>query len=231
MYCPPSTRSSIANTVSFHAELGVPSNLCRGDILTHFYHGFKSTIIDTSSSKPSSYTLHPSIPLAKKRGVYFDTGHGMGAFNWTVAEITAKAGIWPDTISTDLHTESANGPAYDLPTMMTKQLHLGMPLYDIIKATTITPSSVIHRQHLFGSLTPGSSADVTVLELQDCDVMLEDCQMQVRRVTKRLVPIASWKEGERVEIREPWKEWPNRDEEYITRQRKEIDLLLVKDSV
>lgn len=208
--------------------LGVPSSLCKGDILTHLCHGFKSTIVDTSSDL-HSYALHPSIPLARERGVLLDIGHGMGGFSWKVAETAAKAGIWPDTISTDHHTESVNGPAYDLPTVMTKLLHLGMPLCDVIKAVTSTPASAVNQQHLLGSLSPGSVADVTVLQLQDCDVMLEDCQMFMRRVTKRLVPIATWLGGERVEIREPWCEWPNRSEEYIKHQSQERDILVVKD--
>lgn len=200
--------------------LGVPGSLRKGDILTHLFHGFKSTIIDASTN-----TLHPSIPSARERGVYLDIGHGMGAFNWTVAELS---GLWPDTISTDMHTDSMNGPAYDLPTVMTKMLHLGMPLFDVIKATTATPASIIKRQQLIGSLSPGLSADVTVLELRDCDVMLEDCQMQMRRVTRRLVPIAAWKGGERVEISEPWSEWPNTNKVYLKQQEREKELLIVK---
>ena len=73
-----------------------------------------------------------------------------------------------------------------------------------------------------------SSVDVTILELQDCDVMLEDCQLQMRRVTKRLIPIASWRGGESVSIREPWRDWPNTDEVYVSHQRKELYLLVVK---
>ena len=166
---------------------------------------------------------------AKKRGVLLDIGHGMGGFSWTVAEIAIREGIWPDTISTDHHTDSVNGPAYDLPTVMSKMLHLGMPLYDVIRATTITPASVARQEHVFGSLSPGLSADVAVLRVQDCDVELEDCQMQVRRVTKRLVPVAVWREGERVSV-SVVDEWPNRSKEYVRKQRSERDMLLVKDN-
>ena len=44
------------------------------------------------------------------------------------------AGRRPDVISTDLHQLSVNGPAYDLPTCMSKFLHLGMPLREAIRA-------------------------------------------------------------------------------------------------
>lgn len=188
------------------------------------YHGFQSTIIDTTSN-----TVHQSILSARERGVYFDVGHGMGAFNWTVAELATKtAELWPHTISTDLHTESLNGPAYDLPTVMTKILQLGMPLFDVIKATTSTPAKIINREDMIGSLSPGVSGDVTVLELRDCNVMLEDCQMQLQKVTRRLVPIAAWRAGERVNIYEPWNEWPNVNKDYHQQQKKERVLLQVK---
>ena len=46
----------------------------------------------------------------------FDMGHGAGSFSWTVAETCVKADMWPTFISTDLHVESCNAPAYDMPT-------------------------------------------------------------------------------------------------------------------
>ena len=92
---------------------------------------------------------------AKRRGVCFDIGHGQGALNWKVAEICAEQGFWPDSISTDLHQGNIHGPAYDLPTVMSKLLHVGMPLYDVIKAVTITPATLISKDHLIGSLSPG----------------------------------------------------------------------------
>lgn len=71
----------------------------------------------------------PGLVLAEPQ-----VGHGAGAFNWTVAEAACcEQGFWPDVISTDLHKMTNNGPAYDLPTVMTKFLHLGMSLFDVIK--------------------------------------------------------------------------------------------------
>lgn len=207
----------------FLIGLGVPGSLRKGDILTHMYHGFQSTIIDTSSR-----SIDPVVLAARERGVKFDIGHGMGSFNWTVAELAIKTGnLWPDTISSDLHTESMDGPAYDLPTVMTKLLHLGMPLYEVIKAATITPAKLINREKMIGSLTPGATADVTVMKLIDCDLLLEDCQMHMRNIKQRLVPVAAWRAGEEVTIFEPWGMWPNVSEEYKQHQSRERDLLHV----
>ena len=100
--------------------------------------------------------IHPAVLEAKKRGVYFDIGHGQGSFSWTVAELCAEQGFWPDAISTDLHSGNIHGPAYDLPTVMSRFLYLGMPLYDVVRAVTVTPATVIRKEHLIGSLSSGT---------------------------------------------------------------------------
>ena len=69
-----------------------------------------------------------------------------------MAEACVKEGFWPDLISTDLHTESMDGPAYDLTTVMTKLLHLGMPLTDVIAAVTSKPAAAIGKSGEIGSL-------------------------------------------------------------------------------
>ncbi len=73
--------------------------MCSGDIRTHMFHGFKSNIVD-----PTTCSIDSSMHDATRRGVYADLGHGQGGFSWTVAEISAKEKMWPDAISTDLHT-------------------------------------------------------------------------------------------------------------------------------
>ena len=150
----------------------------------------------------------------------------MGAFIWAVAEVAAKEGVWPDTISTDLHTMSLSGPAYDLLTVMSKLLHLGMPLYDIVKAVTETPAKTIHRENTIGSFSPGTKGDVTVLRIVDCDVMLEDCRMHKRRVTEKFVPVATWVGGARVEIKDLEVVWPNTSEEHYSKQIVQGDILV-----
>ena len=130
-------------------------------------------------------------------------GHGAGSFSWTVAEICAKEGFWPDIISSDLHKESVDGPAYDLLTVMTKMLHVGMPLIDVIKAVTMTPAAAIGRSDVIGSLSSGYAADITVVRIEDVDIDLEDCNAQLRRIKQRFVPVAVWKDGVRFETSMP----------------------------
>ena len=175
------------STVSLDA---CPGELPAGHIYTHCYHGFETTIID-----PGRRRVHDAVRAARDRGVLFDVGHGMGSFNWTVGEICAAEGFWPDTLSTDLHGMTCEGPAYDFPTVMTRQLHLGMPLAEVVRCSTIGPAQAIGWQDRIGTLGVGREADVAVLALVDADMDLEDCQGQMRRIHRRLVPRAVWRAG------------------------------------
>ena len=50
----------------------------------------------------------------RARGIYFDVGNGQGSFSWAVAVPLVKAGFLPDSMSTDLYTESMNAGMKDL---------------------------------------------------------------------------------------------------------------------
>jgi len=111
-------------------------------------------------------------------------------------------------IGTDLHTFTNNGPAYDLPTVMTKFLHMGMPIYDVIKAVTSAPARAYNIADETGSLSEGMPGDVTVLKIEDCDVMLEDTVGQLRHVCRKISAKAVWREGTRFQTTCA-KEWPS----------------------
>lgn len=171
--------------------LGCPESLRAGDIYTHAYHSY---IIKEGQ-------VHPTFIEARKRGVLFDVGHGMGGFSWENAEICAKSEFWPDMISTDLHTFSCDGPAYDLTTVMSKFLHLGMPLSKIIEAVTITPAKTMNMNDQIGCLSVGMVADITLLQLNDCDINMEDCHSETRRLKKIFKPIQVWRAGENIQLK------------------------------
>ncbi|KAL3862486.1 hypothetical protein ACJMK2_008447 [Sinanodonta woodiana] len=186
-------------------RIGCPSHLRAGDFYTHAFHGYDETIINSANGK-----VHDDVISARKRGVLFDVGHGMGSFNWKVAEIGAKQGFWPDIISSDLHTQNIRGPVYDLLTVMTKFLHLGMPLYEVIKSTTLTPARALGMETEIGSLTAGCDADITIIKQEACDVQLEDSVTQLRNVKQRLVPVHVFRSGVQHPIL-PKLPWPNED--------------------
>jgi dihydroorotase len=124
--------------------------------------------------------IAPCVHDAKKRGVKFCCGHGQGAFSWTVAEIALSEGLYPDSISTDLHMGCINGPAYDQPTVMTKFLMLGMPLANVIHASTLGAAETIGWGDTIGTLGVGRAADIALFSLSPIDCMLEDVTGQLR---------------------------------------------------
>ena len=93
---------------------------------------------------------------------------------------------------------------------MTKMLHVGMPLNDIIEAVTSNAARALRKNHLIGSLGVGRCADVTILREDACNVELEDANGQLRNVTKKLTPVAVWREGVPCDIVELEK-FPNPD--------------------
>lgn len=210
----------VHHTLSTVSLADCPGKMAAGDIYTHTYHGFRSTIIRSDGR------LDPAVRAARERRVRFDLGFGQGSFNWTVAELCVQQGFWPDTISSDLHSGTCEGPAYDLPTVMTKLLHLGLPLAEVIRRTTLEPARAIGWADRIGSLGVGREADVTVLSLDRVDTELEDCQSQLRRVRQRLRPRAVWRAGAPGSITSPAR-WPNPAS--IARQRAAWDLLEVRD--
>ena len=98
-----------------------------GDVLTHCFTGHAMKIVDDEGR------LLDVARRAWDSGVVFDVGHGTGSFSFETAEAVMAAGRKPDVISTDLHQLSVNGPAFDLPTTLSKFLHLGMSLREVIE--------------------------------------------------------------------------------------------------
>lgn len=129
-----------------------------GDVLTHCFTGLTMKLVDDEGR------LLDSAQRAWDSGVIMDIGHGTGSFSFETAEALMATGRRPDVISTDLHQLSVNGPAYDMPTCMSKFLHLGMPLRDIVLATTSRPAEILGLDDV-GTLRTGAVADVGLFRL------------------------------------------------------------------
>ncbi len=127
-----------------------------GDIHTHvFAQQFPILLPDGK--------LNPIMTEARRRGVIFDVGHGAASFWFRNAVSAFEQGFIPDSISTDLHTESIIGSTHDMITVMSKFLAMGVPLEDVIRRSTANPAHEIHRPEL-GALSVGSVADIAVIE-------------------------------------------------------------------
>ena len=106
------------------------------------------------------------------------------------------AGFLPDVISSDVHTLSINGPAFDQLVTMSKFLSLGMELVDVIRAGTAAPAAALGRTDI-GRLATGAVGDATVLELTEGefeyrDVLGEGRKGRQRLKTRGLVVAGRW---------------------------------------
>jgi dihydroorotase len=139
------------------SRLEVLSRLRRGDILTHCFRPFPNAPVRDGR-------IREEVLEARRRGVIFDIGHGGGSFGFRTAEAMLAAGFLPDVISSDVHTLSINGPAFDQLVTMSKFLCLGMRLVDVVRASTAAPAAALGRADI-GRLENGVAGDASVLEL------------------------------------------------------------------
>ena len=139
------------------------THLRKGDIFTHCFGALapsREEMIDKSTGK-----VKPFFYTARKKGIIFDVGYGGISFAYSQAIPALKEGFYPNTISTDIHTGSMNNAMKDMMSVMSKFLVMGMPLKDVIKASTWSPAQAIQREEL-GNLSEGSGADVTVFNIR-----------------------------------------------------------------
>ena len=90
-------------------------------------------------------------------------GHGGGSFGFDTTRRMLAAGFRPDAISSDIHSLSIDGPAFDLLVTMSKFLSLGQPLMEVVRAATVAPADAVRRPDL-GRLQEGAVGDVSVIE-------------------------------------------------------------------
>lgn len=157
-----------------------------GDIITHCCSGFAA----------GQRLLDPAAREAHEAGVRFDIGHGMGGFTFAVLEAQLDKGLVPHTISTDLHSQSLHGPAFDLPTTMAKLIASGFSLEQAVEAATVTPARTLGLRA--GTLTAGEPADLAVWTVQDGRFEVQDVEGAVRYSPVRLHNEATYVSGKRL---------------------------------
>ncbi len=162
-----------------------------GDIVTHCYHGRAHGIMGQEKQ-----FLLPQVIEAQKAGIIFDCAHGRNHFNFRMIERALDQGFLPDTISTDLTmTRATKGPVWDLPTTMSKLLHFGLPLAEIIRRTTAAPAKIMGYEGTVGTLKPGANADISVFDLRDGAFELRDSDGDTITAKRRLIPQMTLKDG------------------------------------
>lgn len=145
----------------------IVASLRKRDILTHCFRGSPNSPLTISGD------IEPEILLARSRGVYFDIGHGSMSFSFDTAKKMLRSGFYPDTISSDVHCLCINGPAFDLVTTLSKFYSLGMPLIEVVRASTQNAAEILAKPDL-GSLKVGTVGDASILKIKDGSFEFED---------------------------------------------------------
>lgn len=157
-----------------------------GDILTHCAGG-------AIAGMRSPGRIRDAVAAAHERGVIFDVGHGSGGFRFDVMEELIAQGMPPQVISSDLHTLSVYGPAFDLPTVMTKMMAAGMSTADVLAATTSAPAHVLNLD--CGGLGVGDPADLALWRCVEKPTQVADVVGSVRTSPVRLVNVRTFVGG------------------------------------
>jgi len=162
-----------------------------GDIITHCYHGRAHGIMGQEKQ-----LVLKEVVEAQRHGIIFDCAHGRNHFSFPMIEKALDQGFLPDTISTDLtFTSATKGPVWDLTTTMSKLLHFGMKIDDIVLRATAAPAKILGYEGTVGTLKPGANADIALIERRNGNVDLKDSDGNIVTAKERLITRMTVKDG------------------------------------
>jgi predicted amidohydrolase len=78
---------------------------------------------------------------------------------------------------------------------MSKLLHFGMTLDDIVLRATAAPARILGYQGTIGTLAPGANADIAILELRDGRFDLTDSEGSTITAKRRFYAQTTIKDG------------------------------------
>lgn len=170
--------------------------LKKGDILAHPFNppSANSSNLFGAGAEGQADKVLPQILALKDRGIYTDGQLATTHHSWAVSEKAAAQGWFPDSISTDISRTPDGQPASVL-VPMSEFLHLGMPLEKVIEGATATPAAIMKFPEKVGTLEPGVTADVAVLDLEQGSFDYNDGARQMRTLEQRFVAVATIKGG------------------------------------
>jgi dihydroorotase len=128
-----------------------------GDVVTYCFTDCPEGLLDGDR-------VRDAVWAARERGIRFDVGHGMGSFDFRVAERAMAQGFLPDAISTDRYQRHLGlSPRHDLPRTLSKLLAAGMTEADAFLRVTAHPAAILGLAGEIGTLAPGACADLAAL--------------------------------------------------------------------
>jgi dihydroorotase len=78
---------------------------------------------------------------------------------------------------------------------MSKLLHFGMSLDDIVSRATASPAKILGYEGTVGTLRPGANADIAVFELRDGNFDLTDSEGSTITAKRRLLAQMTLRDG------------------------------------
>ena len=148
-----------------------------GDILAHPFTRHPGGFVNRQGE------VHKVIRAALDRGLKIDVGHG-SHFSYRLARKALDAGIVPHTLGADMHGYNTEVPApagtpdqhyddenhpfrgqarFSLTQAMSSMMALGLPLETVVPMVTLHPAQMLGLTDRLGALTPGFTADISVL--------------------------------------------------------------------
>jgi dihydroorotase len=150
-----------------------------GDIITHYATGASMKLVDERGK------VRAAAREAQARGVRFDVGHGVGSFSWNSAQALVEGGVPPDVISSDIHQCSLAADHGDLLTCLSKYLHLGLGIEEVLAAATSRPAALLGLPGA-GVVEVGGRADLALLRVDIGEFDLVDVDGDRRQAARRL---------------------------------------------
>jgi dihydroorotase len=167
------------------------AEMAPGDIVTHCYHSRANGIMGEEKQ-----LVLKEVVEAQRHGIIFDCAHGRNHFSFRMIEKALDQGFLPDTISTDLtFTSATKGPVWDMATTMSKLLHFGMSLDDLVLRATATPAKILGYEGTVGTLKPGANADIALLERRNGNFAMTDSDGQTVTAKERLIARMTVQDG------------------------------------
>jgi dihydroorotase len=163
--------------------------LTKGDVVTHTLSGAVGALLADGS-------LISQAEEARRNGVYFDVGVGGGNFSFAAAQAVIDTGFIPDTISSDITAMFIHaGPVFSLTECMGKITTLGISFEDAIRMTTSKPAEILGMSDEIGSLSVGSGADISILDLVEGDFIYREASGATKVGSQAIKPVMAVRNG------------------------------------